>query len=198
MAEQPAVATSIAAPNNTPDLCSPAPRTGAALESVVAIRSEPVELGGYGEGLVAGLVGALTIALWFLIVDVIDGRPLYTPNVLGAALFGSGAGLDNLDALPISLDLVLPFTWLHLLVFLLIGWAASRLLALAEREPSFGFGILLTFVVFEFGFIMVNMVFAEPLLHALDWSEVLTGNLLAAGAMAVVFRRRHPHLTLLP
>lgn len=154
--------------------------------------------GVYAEGIRAGLVGAATIAVWFLILDTIAGRPLYTPTVLGAALFQHGAGLENGAALRASLDLVLPFTWVHVLVFLLIGIAAARLLALAEREPDAGFGVVLLFVVFESGFLLVSLVFAAPVLRALAWPHVLIGNLLAAAAMAAVFRRRHPRLTIRP
>jgi hypothetical protein len=154
--------------------------------------------GTYAEGIRAGLLGAATIALWFLILDTIDGRPLYTPNVLGTALLGGGEGLDRLPSLPISFEMVVTFTWIHVLVFLLIGLAASRLLVLAERDPSFGFGVVLLFVVFEFGFLAVSMVVAEPVLRAVAWPEVLVGNLLAAAAMTGLFWRRHPRLTIRP
>jgi len=152
----------------------------------------------YVEGLRAGLVGAATIAIWFLILDTVSGRPLYTPTVLGTALFGSGQGLDAPEALPVSLDMILSFTFVHVLGFLLIGVAAARLLALAERNASFGFGIVLFFVVFEFGFLLACMLFAEPVLHALAWPAVLLGNLFAAAAMAAVFWRSHPRLTIHP
>ena len=56
-------------------------------------RDTAVPMTVYLEGIRAGLVGASIIALWFLIVDTIAGRPLYTPTVLGAALFHGGAGL---------------------------------------------------------------------------------------------------------
>src|SRR5438132_13476469 len=141
----------------------------------------------YAEGILAGLVGAGTIALWFLILDTIRGRPFYTPTVLGTALFGGGAGLSAPAQLPASLDLVLSFTWVHVLAFLLIGVAAARLLALADRDPDFGFGGVALFVVFEFAFVLVSLAFAEPILHALAWQAVLVGNLLAAAAVAVVF-----------
>ena len=170
-------------------------------EPLAIVRSEPVAVsvsGPYGEGLLAGAVGALTIALWFMVVDIADGHPLFTPNLLGAALFGGGEGLTHAGKLPISLDLVLPFTWVHLLIFLGIGVAASQLLALAERDPDFGFGVLLLFVVFEFGFVAACMLFAEPVLHALTWTGVLVGNLLAAVAMTIVFWRRHPRLSIAP
>ena len=46
------------------------------------------------EGIVAGLIGAATVAVWFFILDAIQGRPLYTPTVLGTALFGDASALD--------------------------------------------------------------------------------------------------------
>lgn len=152
----------------------------------------------YQEGIVAGIIGAATIAIWFLILDTINGRPLYTPTVLGTALFRQGQGLAAPENLPISADMVLMYTWVHGLVFCVIGGVASRLLALAERDMHVGFGILLFFVVFEFGFVVVAFVFAEAVLHALAWPTVLFGNLLAAAAMGGYFWRCHPNLTIRP
>jgi len=150
----------------------------------------------YAEGITAGLVGAVTIALWFLVVDTIAGRPLYTPTVLGTALL---QGTGTLTAPPeVNLETVLTFTWLHVLAFLLIGVAASKLVELAERDASLGFGIVLLFVVFEAGFFVVSMLFAEPLLSALAWPAVMVGNLLAAASMAWIFWRRHPGLAIRP
>lgn len=152
----------------------------------------------YQEGIVAGLIGAAAIAVWFLIVDTLKGRPLYTPSVLGTVLFRPGGRLAAPGSLPVSFEMVLVYTWVHGLVFCVIGGIAARLLAAAERKPDLGFGILLLFVVFEFGFLVAAMLFAEALLHALAWQEVLIGNLLAAGAMGAYFWRRHPNLTIRP
>src|SRR5918996_5716212 len=91
----------------------------------------------YEEGIVAGLIGAATIAIWFLILDAIEGRPFYTPTVLATALFRGGAGLASPEHLPPSFELVLWFTWVHVLVFIVIGGAASGLLRLAARDPNF-------------------------------------------------------------
>ena len=152
----------------------------------------------YVEGILAGLVGAATIAMWFLALDSIKGRPFYTPTVLGTALFQGSAGLQNPQALAPNFEVVLSFTWVHVLAFLLIGVGASRLLGLVELDPSFGFGVMLLFVFFEFGFLLASMVFAEPVLRGLTLPEVLVGNLLAAAAMAAVFWRRHPRLVIRP
>ncbi len=151
----------------------------------------------YQEGLVAGLVGAATIAVWFLILDSLSGRPLYTPTVLGTALFRRGGTTPLSEILP-NLEMVLMFTWVHGLVFVAIGGIVARLLALAERQPSVGFGILMLFVFFEFGFIVAAMFFAEPILHALAWPAVLVANILAAAAMGGYFWLRHPNLRVHP
>lgn len=152
----------------------------------------------YQEGIVAGIVGAAAVALWFLVVDAVSGRPLYTPTVLGTALFGRGPLPAALPQLPVSLEMVAMFTWVHGLAFAAIGGLASRLLAVAERDPSLGFGVLLLFVVFEFGFTVAATLFAEPVLHALKWPNVVVANLLAAGAMGGYFRLRHPRLRVSP
>lgn len=152
----------------------------------------------YQEGMVAGLVGAAIVALWFLILDTVNGRPLYTPTVLGTALFHRGAGLGSPETLAVSLEMVAMFTWVHALVFAALGGVAARLLGLAERNPSLGFGILLLFVVFEFGFMVAAMVFAKAALTALAWPAVLVANLLAAGGMAGYFWLRHPNLRVRP
>ena len=152
----------------------------------------------YQEGIVAGVIGAATIAIWFLILDTINGRPLYTPSVLGTALFRRGVGLASPESLPVSFEMVLMYTWIHGLIFSFLGGLASRLLRLAERNPNFGFGIVLLFVVFEFGFLVVATLFEERILRVLGWFSILLGNLLAAAAMAGYFWRRHPHLEIRP
>ena len=95
---------------------------------------------------------------------------------------------------PISLDLVIFYTWIHALIFCAIGAVAAKLLALAERELDVGFGIVLLFVIFEFGFVAAAMIFAEPILRAVALPAVLVGNLLAAGTVAVCFWHRHSKL----
>jgi hypothetical protein len=152
----------------------------------------------YTDGLVAGLVAAVTLAIWFLIVDSLGGRPLYTPTVLGTALLRRGEGLATPELLPTSFEMILGFTWVHLLVFLLIGMGASRLLVMAERNPNVGFGVVLLFVFFESAYLCAAMLFAQPLLHALAWPTVVLGNLLAAAAMAGVLWHRHPALSIWP
>lgn len=145
----------------------------------------------YQEGIIGGAIGATVIAAWFLVLDIAQGRPFYTPAMLGTALFkGPGA----IGATTITFETVLIFTWIHFMVFAFLGGIASYLLARAEESPNLGFGIVLLIVIFTFGFIAVTMAFAEPVLQALAWPAVLAGNVLAAGAMSFYFWRRHPDL----
>jgi hypothetical protein len=152
----------------------------------------------YQEGLVAGLLGAATIAIWFLALDTVRGQPFYTPSLLGRALFQRDIILGPLEIQPIAGAMVLMYTWVHGLAFCIIGGVAAQLIALAERRPNTGFGVLLFFVLFGFGFIAVAMLVAEPVLHALTWPAILAGNLLAAAVMGGYFRRQHPTLQIWP
>jgi len=152
----------------------------------------------YLEGIIAGFIGAATIALWFLILDSINGRPFYTPSLLGTALFNRGEMPASPENVPVSLDMTLMYTWVHFLAFCIIGGFASRLLGLAEKNVHVGFGILLLFVIFEIGFIFAALVFAEAVLQALAWPAVLVGNLLAAASMGGYFWRHHPNLVIRP
>jgi len=151
----------------------------------------------YQEGMIAGVIGAATVALWFLVLDTAAGRPFHTPTVLGTALFRRGA-MASPETLPVSLEMVGMFTWVHTLVFAALGGLAARLLGMAERNPSWGFGLILLFVVFEFGFVAAAQLFAAPVLRVISWPSVLVANLLAATAMSAYFWWRHPGLVVRP
>jgi hypothetical protein len=151
----------------------------------------------YEEGIVAGLLGAGAVAVWFLLLDSLAGQPLRTPAMLGTAIFGGGGGAASPSRAALVEPVIL-YTWVHGLVFCVIGGLAANLLAVAERRPNAGFGILLLFVAFEFGFLVVTLLFAEPVLRALTWPAILVGNLLAAAAMSAYFWRRHPQLRIFP
>ena len=150
------------------------------------------------EGVTAGIIGGATIAVWFLILDSLHGHPLYTPTLLGMALFRPGTPIAPPEALPVSVPLVLLFTALHGAIFIGIGEIAALLVRLAERNANYTFGIVLFLVFFISGFFFVTGVFAAHVLEALSWPAVFVGNLLAVSAMVVYFKRRHPNVKMLP
>src|SRR5262245_5966843 len=85
----------------------------------------------YREGIVAGILGAATIALWFFIIDTFSGRPFYTPSLLGSALFGRSVAPDQPGTVADSLEIVLIYSWVHGMIFCVVGGIVSMLLALA-------------------------------------------------------------------
>jgi hypothetical protein len=143
------------------------------------------------EGLVAGVIGAAAVALWFLIVDLIAGRPFFTPAMLGSAVFWG-----NVDpaAVQITFATVIGYTMLHVLAFLFVGGVAAGLAALVERFPTAAFLTVFLFVVFEVGFYIIVALVAQPLLGALAWANVAIGNLLAAIGMGVYLWHAHPRI----
>jgi hypothetical protein len=152
----------------------------------------------YREGVIAGALGAVTIALWLFILDVIAGHPLYTPHRLGTALFRGGVALLPPADVAIFWGIVIAFTGVYWLAFTLCGVLAARLLSAAERNPNLGFGVLLLFVLCASAFLSAAMMFAEPVLHALAWQAVLLGNLFAAMAMGGYLGYQHRHMEIYP
>jgi hypothetical protein len=140
------------------------------------------------EGLVAGLLGACAVAVWFLLYDGAAGVPLRTPALLGAALFH---GLRDPAALVITPALVLEYTLFHGLAFVLFGWLAAGTLALTDREPQLLFGFIMLFCCFEVFAVAMIAALAYWLLEAVAWWTILAGNLLAAGVMLAYFLRGH-------
>ena len=100
------------------------------------------------EGVTAGIIGGATIAVWFLVLDSLHGHPLYTPMLLGMALFRPGTPIASPEALPVSVPIVLLFTALHGAIFVGIGEIAAVLVRLAEKNANYAFGIVL-FLVFR-------------------------------------------------
>lgn len=144
------------------------------------------------EGVQAGLLGAAVVALWFLVIDMVVGRPLYTPAALGSAmLYGAAAA----DAVLVSPATVLGYTVYHLAAFTFVGIIASALITQAVRFPPLFFGLILLFVVFETFVILLVAMLGAWLMQALAWWAILVGNILAAIAMGVFLRRQHPEIS---
>ena len=147
----------------------------------------------YLDGLVAGIIGAAIVAIWFLFLDAVSGLPFYAPTVLGAGLFVGPEALSSTKDIQSSLKLTLMYTWIHGLVFVALGEIAAYVLSLTGRKSDLLFFLLL-FAILEFGFVGSAFVLAKPILDELTWLAVLLGNLLAAAGMACYLRLRQPKL----
>src|SRR5437762_123646 len=84
------------------------------------------------EGFIAGLIGAGAVALWFLIVDVIAGRPFFTPAMLGSAVFFQE---HDPSKVVIAFSRVVPYTMIHVCAFIIVGTVAAALAAEVEVAP---------------------------------------------------------------
>jgi uncharacterized membrane protein YphA (DoxX/SURF4 family) len=144
------------------------------------------------DGMLAGIVGAAVIALWFLVIDTIDGRPLFTPATLGRGMVGALApGQEDASVG----TLVSAYTVFHVLAFVVVGLIAAFVADVAEREPSILFGLLLLFAVVEVGiYVLVAILDVATPLGSHAWLPIMVGNLIAVLTMGAVFWRRRPAL----
>ncbi|HLK86644.1 MAG TPA: hypothetical protein VKT27_09060 [Candidatus Binataceae bacterium] len=140
------------------------------------------------EGAFAGVVGALVVAVWFLICDSITGGVLRTPAVLGAAIF---QGMFDPERVQVTLPLVLGYTALHFFAFILFGIATAVLLYAAEYEPVFAVAVIFLLAIFELFFVGALAAFDEAALAAIGFWRILVGNVLAIAAMLAYFETRH-------
>jgi hypothetical protein len=140
------------------------------------------------EGIVAGLIGAAVVAVWFFVYDIARGEPFRTPTLLGAFVF---FGVQTPTGLDPSVGLILGYTVLHGLAFIAFGVIAASLMAMSEREPALFIGFIILFACFEAFFFAMVQVFGLSKAGELTWWSVLIGNLLASVAMLWYFFRAH-------
>lgn len=143
------------------------------------------------EGLVAGLLGAVAVAVWFFLVDAVMREPFFTPAALGSAIL---AGARGPGEVVFEASTVLGYTVLHVAAFLLAGVLAAAMVAQVEKFPPLVFGLLILFVVFEVFFVGVATMLGAWVLDELAWWSILAGNFLAALAMGTYLWRAHPGL----
>lgn len=138
------------------------------------------------EGLLAGAAGAATVALFFLLIDVANGRALWTPFALGAALF---RGTFPQAGTPIEPAMVAAYTVLHGAAFISVGLPAAFLMMTTSRLPrATPMRRMLWFAAFLFAAlsaIFIAFAALAPGVTALfGVGRIALANLLAAIAMA--------------
>jgi len=143
------------------------------------------------EGIIAGLIGASAVALWFFIIDAAAGRLLFTPAALGSALF---YGASQVAEVRIDAITILGYTFLHAAAFLIAGTVAAALAVEAEEHPPLLLAFVLLFVTFETLFIGLIAILASWLLDAIAWWTIAAANIIAAVAIGIFLWREHPAL----
>ena len=132
------------------------------------------------EGLVTGAIGAGAIALWFLILDAAEGRPLFTPAALGSAVL---LGAESPADVRMTAGIVGAYTIVHILAFFAVGiavaWGARQL----ERTPAMWLVALLAVIMLEGLFLGIMTSLAMWVLGAIGLWAIVIGNLVAVAAM---------------
>jgi hypothetical protein len=140
------------------------------------------------EGALAGVIGAVVVAVWFLVYDAAAGAVFRTPAILGASVF---QGIFNAAHVQVTLPLVLGYTALHFFAFLMFGIATAILLLAADYEPLFALAAIFLLAIFEIFFVGALAAFDQAAIAALGFWKILAGNLLAMIAMLSYFQTRH-------
>ncbi|MCC6316377.1 MAG: hypothetical protein IT361_01705 [Gemmatimonadaceae bacterium] len=141
------------------------------------------------EGVHAGLLGAAVVALWFLVVDVVGGRPMHTPFALGEAVLAV-LGLQRGQGM---VEVVALYTLIHVVAFTIGGILVAWMVNASDREPSHLAGLFLLFIAFELGFhLCVYALSRRGQFVDIAWYQVGVANVLAAIAMGRYLFRAHP------
>lgn len=141
------------------------------------------------EGISAGLIGATTIAVWFAILDAVQGRMFATPIMLGNSLGSLFLGGDP----PSKAGAFIGYTAFHFALFIVVGLVLAWVVNASERTPSAFIGFAGLFVAFEVGWIGWTTVLAQGF-GELTWLQVFAANLIGAGSMGWYLWRQHPKL----
>lgn len=143
------------------------------------------------EGAVTGILGGVAVASWFLILDLLKGRPLHTPSVLGQViLFGNTSPVSD----PVLTLAVAAYTLLHFAVFVAMGLVVTELVHLAVTSPLLRFALMMVFVVFQVFFYGFTYMFFVGTRGLFPWWEVLVADTLAVVVMVTYLWRKHPSL----
>jgi hypothetical protein len=141
-------------------------------------------------GVLAGTIGASTVAVWFLILDLLTrGLPFYTPSLLGSILF---ARLTPDEVTGLNGAAIFAYTGLHGILFLCAGAALAWMFSQFERNPQVGLVLLLLFVTFEAILWGVGVSMIPALAGAVGAWAILVANVTSAAAMFAFLLRRHP------
>ena len=141
------------------------------------------------ESLYAGVLGGSAVALFFLVADLMDARPFFTPPLIGSVMFH---GVSAEDVVKVHLDAVAYFSIVHIAAFTVLGGAVSSLVHEVELHSRHPVVVLLVlFALIEAAFFVVAPLAMPGVIARLGMARVAAANLLAAGTMALFFILSH-------
>lgn len=144
------------------------------------------------QGLFAGLIGYVTVAIIFAAVNLATGRsPFYTAAIMGAALF---YGIGDPTQVAILPEYVLAFNGVHLLSFVVFGVTAAALAELADRGWQLWYVSTFFFIFVAFHLFAAAEALATPMRTMIPDVAVWAAGIAAAVLMAWYLFRAHPRM----
>ncbi len=141
------------------------------------------------EAFYGGAFGGTVVAVFFLIVDFFRGQPLFTPSLVGTALF---TGADPHTITVVRYDMVAYFTIVHFAAFGLLGAFVSRLshrFRLIDQHLLVMAGAV--FLVLTAAILVGDVLFMPGIVAAMGITPVLAGNAITGVVMAAFMQSAH-------
>jgi hypothetical protein len=148
---------------------------------------QEIDLGSVAvDGLFAGILGALAVALTFLVLDLLRGEPLHTPSVLGTLLFRGSAASHEMG---VDVPMAVAYNGVHFLAFVIGGLLASYVATLLDRAPRYWY---LGFVAVAF--LLAGILYADAAVDVagLGRMRLFTGALVGILVMGAYLWWCHP------
>lgn len=142
-------------------------------------------------GFIAGSIGAISVIIWFSIVDLIAGQSFFTPAALGSAVF---LGLQDSSMITISVLPVLGYTVIHCFAFFVVATITAYIFRQAEKNQHVLWYALEFFIILEVGFYSLVGLLFTPLLAEFAWINIAVGNIISSVTMGIYFYRTEPVL----
>jgi hypothetical protein len=142
-------------------------------------------------GIMAGGIGAISVIIWFSFIDMIVGRPFFTPAALGSAVF---FGISDPTMITVSILPVLGYTVIHFFVFFVVATIAALIFRDSEKNQGTLVYALEFFIALEVLFYFLVGLLFTPLLAELAWINIAIGNVISSVGMGIYFYRTEPVL----
>ncbi|HEX9283910.1 MAG TPA: hypothetical protein VF882_08975 [Gemmatimonadales bacterium] len=133
------------------------------------------------DGVVGGVLAGLVVALWFLVVDSVAGRPLHTPAVLASVLARQEIAAP-------TFRLVVAYTVVHFGVFALLGIAMAAALGALQAPPRLLLGVIFGLVAQELVFYAGLVLSGASRVAVVPWPHVVAANVLSGFALMAYLR----------
>jgi peptidoglycan/LPS O-acetylase OafA/YrhL len=143
------------------------------------------------EGIGIGVLGGASVATWFLILDVITRRPLFTPAALGSTLF---YGAQSAGEVHRDFPTIAAYTLLHFAVFIGLGMLFVWTVEKVRSRPQQWLIALLGFILLDGLFAGTVAMFGVWVLESIGMWAVVIGNVIAIAVMVGATWATHPEL----